>query len=159
LSDQVPNTTTVYNTLFSGRDRIGGLPFVLIKVWPGRLGSVVEAAGRRVGTLGRVVMDAVFDPARFGGLPLAYRWIRDRKEDRLFLGELAECAIRYGDGSTCRRIGCALELLGAGGGVLTALRKGAGAFLSFIPLVPGKTRRGPTVRDWGGDSKRKGLDA
>ena len=149
LSDQVPNTTTVYNTLFSGRVRIAGLPFVMIKVRPERLGSVVESAGRRVGTLGRVVMDAVFDPARFGTLPKAYRWIRERKDNGVFLDELAECAVRHGDGGTCRRIGATLEMMGAGGRVLKSLRKGAGSFRSFIPLVPGGNRQGPTMKDWG----------
>ena len=43
LSEQVPNTTSVYNTLFSKRDRIAGLEFEMIKVAPGRLGSVTEA--------------------------------------------------------------------------------------------------------------------
>jgi predicted transcriptional regulator of viral defense system len=149
LSDQVPNTTTVYNTLFSGRDKIAGLGFEWIKVAPARLGSVVESAGRRVGTLGRVVMDAVFDSTRFGTLPRAYVWIRERKDDEAFLDEMTDCSIRFGDGPTRRRLGCVLELLGVGGKRAGKLRKNTPPFRSFIPLVPGGNRQGRTQKEWG----------
>jgi predicted transcriptional regulator of viral defense system len=149
LTDQVANTTTVYNTVFSGRKVIAGLSFEMIKVAPARLGSVTESAGRRVPTLGRVVMDAVFDPARFGTLPRAYTWIRQRCVDETFLNELTDCSIRYGDNPTRRRLGCVLELLGVGGRRLVKLRKHTAPFRSYIPLVPGGNRQGQTNKDWG----------
>lgn len=149
LSEQVPNTTTVYNTLFSMRCKIAGLGFEMIKVSPSRMGSAVESAGRRVGTLGRVVMDAVFDSSRFGTLPRAYGWIRERRADDSFLDELTACAIRHGDGPVRRRIGCVLDLLDAGGKRSGRLRKSTPPFRSFIPLVPSETRRGTTNKEWG----------
>ena len=149
LSNQVPNTTTVYNTLFSGRDKIAGLGFEMIKVAPARLGSVRESAGRRVGTLGRVVMDAVYDSARFGTLPRAYTWIQERSGDKAFLDELMDCAIRYGDGPTRRRVGCVLDLLGVGGKRVAALRRNTLPSHSFIALVPGGHRQGATDKNWG----------
>jgi len=149
LTHQMPNTTTVYNNLFSRRQRMAGLAFEMIKVAPERLGSVVEASGRRVGSLGRVVMDAVFDSGRFGSLPEAYGWIRERRANDGFLDELADCAIRHGDAPTRRRLGCVLDLLGKGGKRLARLHRGIPAFRSFIPLVPGGDRKGPTNREWG----------
>lgn len=149
LTDQVANTTTIYNTVFSGRDVIAGLSFEMIKVAPARLGSVTESAGRRMPTLGRAVMDAVFDPVRFGSLPQAYAWIRQRCADETFLNELTNCAICYGDNPTRRRLGYVLELLGVGGRRLVKLRKNTTPFRSFISLVPGGNRQGKTNKDWG----------
>lgn len=149
LSEQVPNTTTVYNTLFSRRHKIAGLGFEMIKVTPSRMGSVMETEGRRVGTLGRVVMDAVFDSSRFGTLPRAYGWISERRGDEAFLDELTDSAIRYGDGPARRRIGCVLDLLGAGGERLAKLQKSTPPFRSFIPLVAADTRQGTTNKEWG----------
>ncbi len=149
LSEQIPNTTTVYNTLFSRRCKIAGLGFEMIKVTPSRMGAATVLADRRVGTLGRVIMDAVFDSSRFGTLPRAYGWIRERLADESFLDELVACAIHYGDGPVRRRIGCALDLLDAGGKRSTRLRKSIPPFRSFIPLVPSDTRQGTTNKEWG----------
>lgn len=149
LTEQVPNTTTVYNTLFSGRDRIAGLDFEMIKVTPSRMGGAQESAGRRIGNLGRVVMDAVFDSARFGTLPKAYGWIRERIASKVFLDDLTESAIRHGDGPSRRRLGCALELLETDRNRLEKLEKSILPFRSFIPLVPGGDRRGHTNKKWG----------
>jgi len=149
LSDQVPNTTSVYNTLYSKRDRIAGLEFEMIKVALGRLGSVTEANGRRIGTLARVVMDAIYDSARFGTLPKAFGWIRDRRDDEGFLDELVACSIRYADGPARRRVGCVLELLEVGGKRLDKLRRRTPATRSVIPLVPGGNRRGTIHKGWG----------
>lgn len=149
LGEQVPNTTSVYNTLYSKRDRIAGLEFEMIKVAPSRLGSVTEADGRRIGTLGRVVMDAIFDSSRFGTLPKAYDWIRDRRDDEGFLNELVDCCIRHADAPTRRRVGCVLEMLEAGGKRLDKLQKKTPATRSVIPLVPGGNRVGTINKRWG----------
>jgi len=149
LSEQIPNTTTVYNTRFSQRTKIAGLAFEMIKVAPSRMGLAFDASGRRVGTLGRVVMDAVFDFARFGTLPRAYRWIQQHSNDGSFLNDLVESAIRHGDGPARRRIGCVLQLLDADPKRLAKLRKNTPPFRSFLPLVPSDTRQGSTNKDWG----------
>ena len=149
LTEQVPNTTTVYNTLFSGRDRIAGLDFEMIKVAPSRMGSALESAGRRVGIRGRVVMDAVFDSTRFGTLPKAYFWIREGRANQVFLDGLTASAILHGDGPTRRRLGCVLELLETDGKRIEELEKSILPFRSFIPLVPGGDRRGHTNKKWG----------
>ncbi len=151
LTDQVANVATVYNTLFSGRRIIGGLPFQFIKVASGRLGALDKKAlpQRRVGSLPRVIMDAVYDSSRFGTLPAAYRWIRERKDEARFLNDLAGSAVSHGDTGTCRRIGAVMELLDAGGAARRKLRSAVTPVRTFIPLVPARGTKGSTMPDWG----------
>jgi hypothetical protein len=84
-----------------------GLPFQFIELAPERLGALDKKGlpQRHVGSLSRVGMDAVYDAARFGVLPAAYRWIRERKDKPCFLDNLAACALAHGDAGTCRRVG------------------------------------------------------
>jgi predicted transcriptional regulator of viral defense system len=151
LTDQVANVTTVYNTLFTGRRTIGGLPFQFIEVAPERLGALDKKAlpQRRVGSLPRVIMDAVYDAARFGTLPAAYRWICERKDEPRFLDQLAACAVAHGDAGTCRRIGAVMELLDAGAAARRKLQRAVAPVRTFIPLVPGRGTKGSTLRQWG----------
>jgi predicted transcriptional regulator of viral defense system len=151
LTDQVANVTAVYNTLFTGRRTIGGLPFQFIKVAPGRLGMLDQKAlpRRRVGSLPRVIMDAVYDAARFGTLPTAYRWIRERKDVPRFLDELATCAVAHGDAGTCRRLGAVMELLEAAPVARRKLQRALPAVRTYIPLVPGRGTKGRTMKKWG----------
>ncbi|MFM8657693.1 MAG: hypothetical protein ACKOD5_11295 [Chthoniobacterales bacterium] len=151
LTDQVANVTVVYNTLFTGRRTIGGLPFQFIKVAPERLGMLDKNAlpRRRVGSAPRVIMDAVYDAARFGTMPAAYRWIRERKEVPRFLDELAACAVAHGDAGTCRRLGAVMELLEAAPAVRRKLQRALPAVRTYIPLVPGRGTKGNTMKNWG----------
>lgn len=151
LTDQVANVTTVYNTLFTGRRRIGGLEFQFIKVAPERLGGLDEKAlpARRVGSLTRVVMDGIYDAARFGTLPVAYRWIRERKDLPRFLDELAVCTVAHGDVGTCRRLGAVLELLETAPAARRKLRRAVPTVRTYIPLVPGRGTKGRTMKNWG----------
>jgi predicted transcriptional regulator of viral defense system len=151
LTDQVANVTMVYNTIFTGRRTIGGLPFQFVKVAPERLGTLDKNAlpQRRVGSLPRVAMDAVYDSSRFGTLPAAYRWIRERKDEPRFLDNLAACAVAYGDAGTCRRIGAVMELLDAGTAARRKLQREVTPVRTFIPLVPGRGTKGSTLRNWG----------
>ena len=151
LTNQVANVTTVYNTLFTGRRTIGGLPFQFIEVAPERLGALDKTAlpQRRVGSLPRVIMDAVYDAARFGTLPAAYRWIRERKDEPRFLDRLAACAVAHGDAGTCRRLGAVMALLDAGATAQRKLQRAVAPVRTFIPLVPGRGTKGSTLRNWG----------
>ena len=98
LSDQMANITTVYNTRLSGRSRIGGMEFRWIKVAESRLGHLDAAAlpEQRIGSLPRVMFDALYDSAKFGSLSVAYGWIRERVSNPSFVEQLAECAWRCG---------------------------------------------------------------
>jgi predicted transcriptional regulator of viral defense system len=151
LTDQVANVTAVYNTLFTGRRTIGGLPFQFIKVAPERLGMLDKKAlpRRRVGSLPRVIMDAVYDAARFGTVPTAYRWICERKDVPRFLDELAACAVVHGNAGTCRRLGAVMELLEAAPAARRKLQRAIPAVRTYIPLVPGRGTKGRTMKNWG----------
>ena len=151
LTDQLANVTAVYNTLLTGRRKIGGLAFQFIKVAPERLGMLDKKAlpRRRVGSLPRVIMDAVYDAARFGTLPAAYRWIRERKDVPRFLDELAACAVAHGDAGTCRRLGAVMELLESAPAVRRKLQRALPEVRTYIPLVPGRGTKGSTMKSWG----------
>lgn len=156
LTEQIPNVATVYNDKVSGRRRFGKLAVSFIKVSPARLGNTRElelAPGkserRRIGTLARVVFDAVYDYNSFGTLPKAYTWISQRKTDAAFLNELSECSLRYGNVATRRRIGWLLENIDAPAQTWKALSRSLKESSAFIPLDTTKPARGHTNRTWG----------
>lgn len=162
LTDQVANVTTVYNTQLSGRSKIGGLQFQWIKVAPTRLGHLTTKAlpERRIGSLARVVMDAIHDSSRFGTLPAAFEWIRDRIALRGFVKELTDCGLQHSDPATCRRLGAVLDLLEASKPARNRLRRALPPFDTNIALVPGRTRAGKILPDWGVIvNERRWLDA
>ncbi|MFA5265711.1 MAG: type IV toxin-antitoxin system AbiEi family antitoxin domain-containing protein [Opitutaceae bacterium] len=156
LSEQAANVATVYNDKVSGRRRFGKLEAVFIKVDGSRLGDFADeeiASGipqrRRIGTLARVVLDAVYDYSRFGSLPNAYRWIAARREDARFCGELVRCANQYGNVASRRRIGWLLERIGVAERIWTPLRKSLKKSSAFIPVDPSRPARGATNSVWG----------
>lgn len=155
LTTQVPIETRVYNTAFSGRREIGGLPFLFIKVKEKSLGGqqIVEIKGtdqRAVfSTLPRAVFDAIYDYSRFGTLPRAYGWVAERVRDKLFISQLVDMAIRYGNVGTRRRLGCALERLEASPAQVGRILKSVRKTTAFIPLVPGYKKGGRPDSRWG----------
>lgn len=156
LSEQVANVLTVYNDKVSERREFGRLEALFIKVGAPRLGSTVEVpleSGRkelrRIGTLARVVFDAVYDYNRFGTLPKAYEWISQRRNDVTFLRELVGCAIKYGNVATRRRLGWFMEKTGASARTTSPLRKSLSPTSSLIPADPIKPARGQVCREWG----------
>ena len=155
LTDQVPNVLAVYNNKLSERKTIGKLAFEFIKVSPQRLGGVEEQKSpssespRRIGSLARTLMDAVYDYSRFGSLPKAYEWIAQRKGDQSLLLQLAEASVKFGNVATIRRIGCLFNLLDAPKRAIELLREAAPKTESFIPLLPAQSRKGSTSTEWG----------
>ena len=156
LSEQIANVLTVYNDKVSGRRKFGKLEVEFIKVDLSRLGGAVEIQvgpsrpeRRRIGTLARVVFDAVYDYSRFGTLPKAYDWIAARKQDSAFLRELVGCALTYGNIATRRRLGWLLEKLEIPERTIGPLRKSLLPTSSLIPLDPNRPTRGRISRDWG----------
>jgi len=91
----------------------------------------------------------VYDYNVFGTLPRAYTWIAQRKDDAGFLKELSECARRYGNVATRRRIGWLLEQIAAPPRIRNLLSRSLKSTSSFIPVDPGRPTRGRTNRNWG----------
>lgn len=151
LSEQVANITTVYNTRLSGRSRIGGMEFRWIKVAEFRLGHLHAETlpERQIGSLPRVMFDALYDSAKFGRLSVAYGWIRERVSNPSFVEQLADCAVEHGDAAACRRLGTVLELLAVAEKTLKRLRKTLPPLRTHIALVPGHSRAGKLMQDWG----------
>jgi predicted transcriptional regulator of viral defense system len=155
LSEQVANQPVVYNDKFSGKRQFGRLSVVFVKVPAERLGGIVEhdlpsdpKVKRRMGSLARIILDAVYDYSRFGTLPKAYRWIEQRKEDSRFIKELVNLSLRYGNVATNRRIGWLLERIGVAPSLYQALRKSLKPSTSFIPADPTAPKRGKTNMRW-----------
>jgi predicted transcriptional regulator of viral defense system len=155
LSEQVANQAVVYNDRISATREFGRLSVVFIKVPASRIGGVVEldspsGAGikRKMGSLARVVLDAVYDYSRFGTLPRAYRWIKQRADDTKFLKELVGLSLRHGNIASRRRIGWYLEGLAVPTSLYQPLLKTLKPSRSFIPADPTAPKRGKTNMRW-----------
>jgi len=155
LSEQVANQPVVYNDRFSGIRQFGRLSVVFVKVPAERLGSFVELdlpsdpkVKRRMGSLARIILDAVYDHTRFGTLPKAYRWIEQRKNDSRFIKELVNLSLRYGNVATNRRIGWLLERIGVALAFYQPLLKSLKPSTSFIPADPIAPKKGKTNMRW-----------
>ena len=155
LTEQVSNTTFVYNDKVSKVRKFDCLSVTFIKVPTARLGGTVEiepvdlaVARRRIGSLARVVMDAVYDYSRFGTLPKAYEWIDNRKGDDAFVRELVALAISNGNIATCRRIGWLLESLGVNEKLVSPIKDSLNAASYFIPANPAAPNKGRTNAVW-----------
>jgi predicted transcriptional regulator of viral defense system len=155
LTEQVSNTTTVYNDKVSQTRRFGRLSVVFIKVSPARLGEIVEIPGatdaiekRRIGSFARIIMDAVYDYNRFGTLPKAYEWIAERKTDKAFIQSLVSSVIEYGNIACCRRIGWLLDRLGVDEKLIAPIKNNLNTSVYFIPANPTAPGKGRTNAVW-----------
>lgn len=155
FDDQIPNGTYAYNNQISGERAIGAVRLSLIEVSSERLGDVEEVTlpGGEKGFYSsrvRTLVDAIYDWARFNTLPRAYGWIKtDLRSKRLTEADLVQCALKYGDIGTIRRLGYFLQRLGVKEQALSRLRKAVRPTTSFIPIFPRQPRRGTVDRRWG----------
>jgi hypothetical protein len=87
----------------------------LIKVADKRLGDIetietAEGSKAIYSSRARILLDAVYDWARFNSLPRGYEWIRkELKANRVTPTELVSVTLKYGDIGTIRRMGALLE--------------------------------------------------
>jgi len=152
---QMPARVYVYNNRISGERTIGSVQLTLIKVADTRLGGTEEVQSpdgvttvysSRVRTL----VDAVYDWARFNGLPRGYRWIRRELDaKRVSAAELVALSLRYGDLGTIRRMGALLEREGIAGSLLRKLERTLPPSTGLIPWIPIVPKRGTVNRRWG----------
>lgn len=156
LSEQVANRLFVYNDKVSAIRAFGKLEVQFIKVPSSRLGNFEEiplkgeqSVFRRVASLPRIVFDAVYDYNRFGSMSRAFAWIESRSRDPDFVKALIDCANKYGNVASRRRIGWILSSCGVVKKPLRILRESLRPTRSFIPLDPGKPSRGKINKEWG----------
>lgn len=155
FDDQVPTRVYAYNNKISGERTVGAVTLNLIKVDTGRLGDTKkirtwEDLAVLYPSRTRTLVDAVYDWARFGTLPRAYRWIRDDlRKQRIDPEALVKCTLRFGDVGTIRRMGAFLEDEGVDEGLLGRLEKALKPTSATIPFVPGEPKRGRVNRRWG----------
>jgi predicted transcriptional regulator of viral defense system len=154
-STQVAQVTYAYNDRISGERAIGPVRLRLIKVESSRLGGV-ERVDEPTGTSTvyssrtRSLIDAIRDWSRFNSLPLAYEWARAEIEsDRVQAGELVDCAIRFGDIATRRRIGVLLERMGVADEFLKRLSASLSRTSGKIAWIPSRPMHGHKNGRWG----------
>lgn len=156
LNTQIPTLMDVYNDKVSGEKTLAGQQYRLIKVEKKRLGFTkdiqIDVDSMKVTTyyssLPRAIFDAIYDADRFGTLPAAYQWLRDRVKDRRFLSEFVKVCLKIGNVSTLRRVGCVLDELGMSKEAAQFQRK-LKQTSAFIPLDPSRPARGRTNSKWG----------
>jgi predicted transcriptional regulator of viral defense system len=155
LNQQVPNEISVYNDKVSGKRKLGPLTLNLIRVSKRRLGgtrtlSVPGGSQVKVGTLERILVDAIYDWSRFGTLPECYEWVLTlAKNKRIKIPVLADTAIKFGNTGLLRRLGYLLEKNGAPRAVLKEIERKIPKSSGLIPFIPTKKARGTIDRRWG----------
>ena len=153
-TEQIPNRVYAYNNRISGDRQVGPVALTLIQVTDERLGGtevvrVPEGIEVVYASKARSLVDAVHDWLRFDTLPRAYGWIEKEIETDGFAADLVEAAIQFGNLGTLRRIGAVLKRLGVAENLLGKVERRLNPSTAFIPLVPGRERRGRTRKRWG----------
>ena len=155
FDDQIPNRVYAYNNRISGGRKIGAVDVTLIKVADKRLGDTEEVeieGGEKAVYASRVrsLVDAVYDWARFNGIPRSYDWIRKELEaKRVSEAELVKCTLRYGDTGTIRRMGALLERENVDASLLRKLEQALKPTSGLIPWIPSRPKRGTFNCRWG----------
>lgn len=155
LDEQIPNRVYAYNTRISGVRTIGTVTLMLIKVAESRLGAT-EVVRDRDGeeavwsSRTRTLVDAVYDWARFDGLPRAFGWIRrELAARRVSVEQLVATTLEFGDRSAIRRIGWLLERDGVVARAIRRFEEVLPPSSGLVPLDPTRPRRGRADRRWG----------
>ncbi len=155
FDEQIPNRIYAYNNRLSGERSIGAINLTLIKVSDQRLGDTekpVDGENELIvfSSRARTLLDGIYDWSRFDSLPRAYEWVRrELAKERSQARELVECALRYGNQGTLRRLGFLLQEIGIGPALLKRLEGELTSSKSVILFVPNASGRGRVVRRWG----------
>ncbi len=155
FDEQIPNRVYIYNNRIFGVRTIGRISLTLIRVADRRLGDTEKTAmpdGQVLVYASRVrsLVDAVYDWSRFNSLPRGYDWIRgELTSGRVEAARLVECAIRFGDIGTIRRIGFLLEREGVEDTLLRKLERKLKPTTGPIPWIPTQPKIGMANRRWG----------
>lgn len=155
FDDQVANSVCIYNNRLSGTRRIGSTQYVFIRVAEERLGKAErvktpDGAELCYSSRERALVDALYDWSRFNGIPRVFEWIRQElKKSSINAIGLARVAVRFGNQSTLRRLGWALERAKASPVAIKIIKQALRGSNSPISMVPFKPRKGPIVKAWG----------
>ncbi len=158
--DQIPNRVYAYNTRISCSGIIAGLDLNLILVRSNRIGSNVPVNNHQAcspvwPTRSRALLDAVYDWSRFDSLPRGFLWIRnDLRDGKTIAADLVDVFLKFGNQSSLRRLGWALQEFKVPTGLLRKLKRSIRESSTLIPLDPTKPKRGvrssgKTSREWG----------
>lgn len=157
LDTQIPNQLDIYNDKLSGMRTIARQKYRFIKVLPRRLGftqnyQVKEREGEltvEFSSLPRAVFDSIYDFEKYGTMPKAYCWLKERINDRAFIKEFLAVLLKLANVATLKRVGYVLEEAGGKKSVLDDIQRKIPKKLAFIPLDPTKKARGKINAKWG----------
>lgn len=153
LSEQIPNSVTIYNDTLSGTKKCGILNITLIKISKSRIGKPKKLTLEKnrivyITTLPRVILDAVMDWNRFGTLPTAFEWIETNLNDNHFIKDLVKTTIQYGNISAKRRIGYYIFKLTNNSKLINPILKTLKSTKNWLPLNPEGGTKGTTNKTW-----------
>ncbi len=149
---QIPVRTDVYNDKLSGEKKLADQNFRFIKIDYKRLGYTksfrIDNSCIPLSSIPRAVFDGIYDYDRFGSLPMAYQWLKERIKNKKFMNEFLEICFKLGNVSTLRRVGYTLEVLGYSKKIVSKILNQLNTTSGFIPLNPFQPNRGHTNPKW-----------
>lgn len=153
LTEQVPNSFTVYNNKISARKALGKISIRFIKVSDHCFLGLDEIELPRqnkiyISNLAHTILDAVNNWKLGATLPQAFQWVINHSNDEVFLDDFITLAKLYAHKNTIRRIGYILELAKAEENKLSLLSQELAPIQSWIPLDPTQKARGKMSNTW-----------
>jgi len=157
LDTQIANQLDIYNNKLSGLKIIAGQKYRFMKVSSDRLGftqnfRVKEREADLVvqySSPARAIFDAIYDFEKYGTMPKAYGWLKERISDKKFMKEFLAVLLMLANVAAMKRVGYVLEGAGCSQSVLFAIQQKIPANRVFVPLDPTKKVRGKINTKWG----------
>lgn len=157
LDSQVPNFISVYNDKISIIRNIAGQKIQFIKTSKDRIINIrkIKINKRKIiletfiGSLPKIIFDAIYDYKKFGSLPVAYKWLEKVSKEKKFLNEYIKILLKIGNMASIRRSGYILEKNAVSALYLNKIKKVLSNTNSLIPLDPTKVKKGTIDKKWG----------
>ncbi len=154
LTEQVPNTMTIYNDKISGRRNIGSLTVFFTKTDPKKICAldhftIPQGHTIPVSNLAHTLIDLVKYWKKHNAIDIAYNYIKNRKDDQKLLKQLIKTVIQCGNTGTKRRVGYYIYKLTNDKRLIAGLLKSLPSTKSWTHLFPNTKPRGTTIEIWG----------
>ena len=154
LTEQVPNTVTVYNDKISGKRNLGSLTVFFIKIkqkYICELDQFIIPQGDTISfsNLTHTLVDAIKYWKKYNAINTTYNYIKNKRNNHSFLKSLIRTTMKCANTGTKRRIGCYIYKHTQNETLTTSLLKSLASTKSWIPLLPNLEPRGKTISKWG----------
>ncbi|MBF0363855.1 MAG: hypothetical protein HQK49_22740 [Oligoflexia bacterium] len=156
FTSQIPQMISIYNDKISGIKTIAENKYQFIKVTPERIGNTIDIQLKNegdkilIGSMARIIFDAIYDYYRFSSLPDAYDWLIEIKKNKEVILELVNITCNIGNVASKRRVGFIIDkVLKLDLRITNKLSKSLTKNVKAIQLVPNKKWSGKIDRKWG----------